>query len=213
MRAAVAATIASSPIVGVVRTDSHDAAAGVAASLIEGGIQLLEITFTVPGATDLVRRLLAERAAPGPPWIGMGTVTGRQRADSAIAAGAEFVVSPNADPGVAAAAKAADRYLIVGALTCTEIVAARDMGADLVKVYPLPPVGGPAYLATVRQPLGDIPMLAGGGFGVDEIPTYRAAGAVAFGIGQPLIGGGGDEARARITRALALARGEEDTWA
>jgi 2-dehydro-3-deoxyphosphogluconate aldolase/(4S)-4-hydroxy-2-oxoglutarate aldolase len=119
-------------------------------------------------------------------------------------------VSPNADPGVAAVATAAGRYLIAGALTCTEIVAARDMGADLVKVYPLPPVGGPAYLATVRQPLGDIPMLAAGGFGVEEIPAYRAAGAVAFGIGQPLIGAGGDEARGRMARALTLARGEAD---
>ena len=211
MRAAVAATIASTPIVGVVRTESHDAAAGVAATLIDGGIELIEVTFTVPGATDLVRRLLAERGEGGPPWIGMGTVTGKQRADSAIAAGADFVVSPNADPGVAAAARAAERYLILGALTCTEIVAARDLGADLVKVYPLPPVGGPAYLATVRQPLGDIPMLAAGGFGVDEIPAYRAAGAVAFGIGQPLIGPGGGEARTRMVRALALARGEADS--
>ena len=70
-------------------------------------------------------------------------------------------------------------------------------------------MGGPAYLATVRQPLGDIPMLAAGGFGVDEIPAYREAGAVAYGIGAPLIGAGGEEARRRIARALALARGEE----
>lgn len=208
MRAAVAATIASAPVVGVVRTGSRDEAATIAAALIDGGIQLVEITFTVPGATDLVRRLLVERADGGPPWIGMGTVTGRDRAESAVAAGAEFVVSPNADAEVAAVARAADRYLILGALTCTEIVAACDLGADLVKVYPLPPVGGPAYLATVRQPLSDVPMLAAGGFGVDEIPAYRAAGAVAFGIGQPLVGGGGEEGRRRMARALALARGE-----
>ena len=208
MRAAVAASIASAPVVGVVRTDSDEEAARVAATLIEGGIELVEITFTVPGATELVRRLLAEREGDGPPFIGMGTVTGRARAEAAVAAGAEFIVSPNADQGVAAVANGAGRYLIVGALTCTEIVAARDMGADLVKVYPLPTVGGPAYLATVRQPLGDIPMLAAGGFGVDEIPAYREAGAVAYGIGAPLIGAGGQEARARIARALALARGE-----
>ena len=211
MRAAVAATIASAPVVGVVRTDSYEEAERIAAALIEGGIQLIEITFTVSGATGLVRQLLAERGGEGPPWIGMGTVSGRKRAESAVAAGAEFVVSPNADPEVAAVANAADRYLIMGALTCTEIVAARQMGADIVKVYPLPPVGGPTYLATVRQPLGDIPMLAAGGFGVDEIPAYRAAGAAAFGIGQPLIGAGGEEARTRMARALALARGEAET--
>ena len=211
MRDAVAATIASAPVIGVVRTDSRDEAERVAATLIEGGIQFIEVTFTVPGATDLVRQLIAERGDDGPHWIGMGTVSGTERAERAVAAGAEFVVTPNVDPGAAAVATAAGRYLIVGALTCTEIVAGRNLGADLIKVYPLPPVGGPAYLATVRQPLGDIPMLAAGGFGVDEIPAYRAAGAVAFGIGQPLIGAGGKEARSRMTRALAFARGEADS--
>ena len=208
MRSEVASAIANAPVVGVVRTSALDRAASVADTLISGGVQLVEITFTVPGATDLVRRLLAARGAGGPPWIGMGTVTGRRRAEEAVAAGAEFLVSPNASAEVAAVARTAGRYLILGALTCTEIVAARDLGADLVKVYPLPPVGGAAYLETVRQPLGDVPMLAAGGFGVDEIPAYRAAGAVAFGIGQPLIGDGGDDARQRIARALALARGE-----
>ena len=208
-REAVEAALARAPVIGVVRTATLDEAAAVARLLIEGGLQLIEITFTVPGATDLVRRLLDQRRGDGPPWIGMGTVTGRDRAERALAAGAEFIVTPNADPAAAAVAAGAGRYLVVGALTCTEIVAARDLGADLVKVYPLPPVGGAAYLATVRQPLGDIPMLAAGGFGVEEIPAYRAAGAVAFGIGAPLIGAGGEQARGRIARALALARGEE----
>ena len=209
LRDAVADTIASSPIIGVVRTDSLEEAEEIAATLIDGGVRLIEITFTVPGATDLVRRLLAERGDDGAYRVGMGTVTGAERAQRAVAAGAEFIVTPNADRAAAAVATGAGRYLVVGALTCTEIVAGRDMGADLIKVYPLPPVGGPAYLATVRQPLGEIPMLAAGGFGVDEIPAYRAAGAVAYGIGAPLIGAGGDEARARIGRALALARGED----
>jgi 2-dehydro-3-deoxyphosphogluconate aldolase/(4S)-4-hydroxy-2-oxoglutarate aldolase len=97
----------------------------------------------------------------------------------------------------------------MGALTPSEIVAASEAGADLVKVYPLPPVGGTAYLATIRGPLSDIPMLAAGGFGVEEIPAYARAGAVAFGIAAPLLGFSADEAesRRRIGRALALARG------
>jgi 2-dehydro-3-deoxyphosphogluconate aldolase/(4S)-4-hydroxy-2-oxoglutarate aldolase len=94
-------------------------------------------------------------------------------------------------------------------LTPTEIVAAQELGADLVKVYPLPPVGGPRYLATVRQPLGDVPMLAAGGFPPEEIPAYRAAGAAAFGIGAPLLGCGAADERQRLARALSLARGEE----
>ncbi len=208
MPSEVAATIQGSPIIGVVRTATREEAARQAARLLGGGIQLVEITFTVPDAARLVDELIARRGRQGPPWIGMGTVTGRERAGRAVAAGAEFLVSPNAEAEVAATAREAGRFLVLGALTPTEIVTAHGLGADLVKVYPLPPVGGPQYLATVRQPLGDIPMLAAGGFGVEEIPAYRAAGAVAFGIGQPLLGADESRDRQRIGRALALARGE-----
>ncbi len=207
-RAQVAACLAQAPIIGVVRTHSYEEAAAQAASFIAGGLQLIEITFTVPRGPELVRELLAGRTTGAPPCIGMGTVTDEERARTAIAAGAEFVVSPNAHAGVAAVANEADAYLVIGALTPTEIAAGHQLGADIVKVYPLPPVGGPAYLATVRQPLGDIPMLAAGGFGPDEIPDYRAAGASAFGIGAPLLGATEEESRARIRRALTLARGE-----
>jgi len=75
-----------------------------------------------------------------------------------------------------------------------------------VKVFPLPPVGGPAYLSVIRGPLGDIPMLAAGGFGVEEIPDYARAGATAFGIGAPLLGADDEETRRRIARGLELAR-------
>jgi 2-dehydro-3-deoxyphosphogluconate aldolase/(4S)-4-hydroxy-2-oxoglutarate aldolase len=207
--AAIAASLRRAPIVGVVRCPSLDEARRHAAAFIGGGIELIEITFTVPRATSLVEELLAGRGGSGPPWIGMGTVTGRERAAEAIAAGAEFVVSPNASPAVADETRRAERYLVIGALTPTEIVTARDLGADLVKVYPLPPVGGPGYLEVVRQPLGDIPMLAGGGFGIEEIPAYRAAGASAFGIGAPLLGDRETDTVRKIRRALRLARGED----
>ncbi len=208
VRDGVAATFRASPVVGVVRTATREEAAAQAAAFLDGGLELVEITFTVPDAADLAAELLAGRGGGGPPWIGMGTVTGAERARRAIAAGAEFLVSPNAGPEVAREAAAAGVFLVLGALTPTEIVAARDLGADLVKVYPLPPVGGAAYLATVRGPLGDVAMLAAGGFGHEEIPAYRAAGATAFGIGAQLLGAGAEENRSRIARALALARGE-----
>lgn len=207
MRSAVASSLASSPIIGVVRTGSLQEAARQARLFMASGIELVEITFTVPEAVELVRELLAERGETGPPWIGMGTVTDGERARSAIAAGAAFLVSPNASSEVAAAAREADLFLVLGALTCTEIVTARDLGADLVKVYPLPPVGGASYLSTVRQPLGDIPMLAAGGFDIEEIPSYQAAGAQAYGIGSPLLAEDDGQSRERIARALALARG------
>ena len=209
IRIKVATSIEKAPIVGVVRTHSRQEAARQARLFIAGGLQLIEITFSVPEATDLVRELLQARGETGPPWIGMGTVTDAQRATAAAEAGAEFIVSPNTSAPVAGVARDAGIYLVLGALTCTEIVEARNLGAHIVKVYPLPPVGGPQYLATVRQPLDDIPMLAAGGFTVEDIPAYREVGASAFGIGSPLLADDEDETLQRIARALALARGQE----
>lgn len=210
-KAKVAESFMTAPVVGVVRTDDAEEARRVARAFIAGGggLELIEITFTVPGATDLVRELRRERDASlpgGPPWIGMGTVTTATRASQALDAGAEFVISPNVSRPVAEAARDADVFFALGALTCTEIFDAHALGADLVKVYPLPAVGGPDYLKVVRGPLGDIPMLAAGGFGIDDIPGYKEAGAIAFGLGGPLLGADDDATRANVQRALKLAR-------
>jgi len=208
-KSAVRESLERSPVIAVVRHADRDEAARQARAFIDGGLELIEVTFTVPDATELVRELLEERARPAaPPWIGMGTVTTRDRAEAAVAAGSEFLVTPNISPDVAAVARRARLYLVMGSLTPTEIVQADQLGADLIKVYPLPPVGGPRYLAVVRQPLGDVaPMLAGGGFGIEEIPDYKRAGASAFGIGAPLLGADAADTRTRIARALELARG------
>lgn len=213
IRETVALSLRRSPIIGVVRTGSREEAAHQARVLAASGVELVEITFTVPGASGLVRELLAGRTGDGPPWFGMGTVTTIARAREAVEAGAEFLVTPNVSADVAREARRAGLFLVTGALTATEIVSAMELGADIVKVYPLPPVGGASYLATIRGPLGDIPMLAAGGFGVEEIPVYARAGAVAFGLAAPLLGvgpAGSDETAAHrgVARALALARGE-----
>ncbi len=202
----VAQSVRKAPVFGVVRTDSKDDAAAQAAAFIEGGLEIIEITFTVPGATDLVRELLEARPAEAPYWVGMGTVTTPERAEAAIEAGAEFLVSPNTSAEVADLASEAGRFLLMGGLTATEIVQAWELGADMVKVYPLAPVGGPAYLSVVRQPLSDIPMLASGGFELDEIPAYAAAGAQAFGIGAPLLGSSHEESVRKVRETLTLAR-------
>ncbi len=208
LRPQVALSLRRAPVIGVVRTGSFEEAARQARLFAESGIELVEITFTVPDATRLVRDLLARRESAGPPWFGMGTVTTAARAREAVTAGAEFLVSPNVSSDVARIARGAGLFLVLGALTPTEVVLAHELGADIVKVYPLPPVGGPSYLSVLRQPLGDIPMLAAGGFGIEDINDYARAGAVAFGMGAPLLGADDEETRGRIARALAMAQ----TW-
>ena len=209
LRPQVALSLRRAPVIGVVRTGSFEEAERLARLFAESGIELVEITFTVPEAPKLVRELLARRGtdrAGGPPWFGMGTVSTAARAREAVTAGAEFLVSPNVSSDVARIARGAGLFLVLGALTPTEVVLAHELGADIVKVYPLPPVGGPSYLSVLRQPLGDIPMLAAGGFGVEDINDYARAGAVAFGMGAPLLGADEEETRGRIARALAMAQ-------
>jgi 2-dehydro-3-deoxyphosphogluconate aldolase/(4S)-4-hydroxy-2-oxoglutarate aldolase len=208
LRPQVALSLRRAPVIGVVRSSSFEEAARQARLFAESGIELVEITFTVPEAPKLVRELLAKRSASGPPWFGMGTVSTAARAREAVTAGAEFLVSPNVSSDVARIARGAGLFLVLGALTPTEVVLAHELGADIVKIYPLPPVGGPSYLSVLRQPLGDIPMLAAGGFGVEDINDYARAGAVAFGMGAPLLGADEEETRGRIARALAMAQ----TW-
>ena len=204
-RSTVAATVASHPVMAVIRTATIEQARQFVEPVIAGGVRLLEVTFSVPGALDLVAEL--RQQVPPECVVGMGTVTTAERARQAVDAGAAFVVSPNCSAEVADITRSADRYLVLGSLTPTEIQLAWDLGADLVKVYPLPPVGGPNYLSTVRQPLSEIPMLAGGGFPVDEIPAYREAGASAFGIGAPLVDSAQRSSVEQVQRALRLARG------
>lgn len=205
----IALSLARSPVIGVVRTSSTEEAARIAGEFLDSGLELVEITFTVPDAPRMVAGLRLARGSSGPPWIGLGTVTTEDRALAAVAARADFLVTPGVVPAVAQIARESDTYLLLGALTPTEILNAREEGADLVKVYPLPAMGGASYLKTIRGPLGDIPMLAAGGFGIDEIPAYRAAGAVAFGMGPPLVGTSPADTRERVQLALALARGEK----
>jgi len=210
LKTAVAESLARAPIIAVVRHPDRAEAARQARAFMRHGLELIEVTFTVPGAAGLVRELLDERPSGSSIRIGMGTVTSAARAEEAVAAGSELLVTPNVSAAVAAIARTHGLFLCMGGLTPSELVAAHELGADLLKVYPLPPVGGPAYLSVVRQPLGDLaPMLAGGGFGIDEIPAYRAAGAIAFGLGAPLLAPDDDATSRKIRRALALARGRQ----
>ncbi len=171
-------------IIPVVRAKTSEVLADVAKALLLGGVPVVEVTMTVPGAIDGIRRLAAE-------WgdrmrIGVGSVTAPEQAEAAIAAGAEFVVSPVTVPEVIEAAHRHDKVAIPGAFTPTEIYRAWQLGADVVKVFPAT-VGGPGYLKAVRAPMPHLNLMPTGGVDLETAGAFLKAGAVTLGVGTALV--------------------------
>lgn len=169
-------------VIPVVRCDSADIAVRVTEVLIEAGLPVAEITFTVPNALDAIARLAGRDAL-----IGAGTVTTADQARDAIRAGAAFIVSPGFVPEVVDVAKAAGVTMIPGALTPTEILAAARAGADLIKIFPVQSLGGPAYIKALRGPFPDLPLVPTGGVDLDNVAEFMRAGATAVGVGSELV--------------------------
>jgi len=169
-------------LLAVIRAPSPDAAFHAAEAVAAGGIPLLEVTFTVPDAVQVMARLAGREGAV----VGAGTVLTAAQARDAIAAGARFIVAPNFSPDVAKVAVDAGVMYCPGAYTTGEIIAARDGGAHVVKVYPVGVAGGPAYIRVIRDPLPDIPMLAAGGTSLDNVVPFLEAGCTGCGLGATL---------------------------
>ncbi len=150
------------------------------------GIRSVEFTLTSSGALDALRVASAE--LPAGTSIGAGTVLTVDEADAAVQAGAQYLVTPTFDADVVRHAHDRHVPIISGAMTPTEILEAWKAGATAVKVFPAGSLGGPSYLTSVRGPLPGVPMIPTGGIGVDEAGAYLRAGAVAVGIGAPLLG-------------------------
>jgi 2-dehydro-3-deoxyphosphogluconate aldolase/(4S)-4-hydroxy-2-oxoglutarate aldolase len=179
------ARVLNEQIVGVVREDSAEAASAVADAYAKHGIRILEITLTTPDAIDLIATLV-QRYAGHDLAIAAGTVRSTNDAALARRAGAELIVSPHTDARLIEYANENDMLSIAGAATPTEIIRAWEAGCDIVKVYPAPQLGGPDYIRTIRGPIRDIPMLAGGPVALDMIDNYLDAGCVAVNLGGSL---------------------------
>jgi len=205
-RRPVPASFATSPVVAIVRGGDPAALLPTCEALLDAGIVHLEITTNTEGWEDAVRTLSAREGAV----IGAGTVLTADHVARTVAAGGTFVVAPNTSEEVAAAAAEARIDWYPGALTPTEIVHAWELGATAVKVFPARSAGGPGFLADVRAPLPHIPLMPTGGVALGDIAAYRAAGAIAVGLGSPLLGdalrgGSIDELAERARTALAEA--------
>lgn len=172
-----------------------------------GGLRVLEITLTTPGALEAIRALAAEKDLV----VGAGTVLTVQAARDVAAAGARFAMSPTLDAGVIAEAHRLGLLAVPGTATPTEILAAHRAGAQLVKVFPSGPLGGPDFLRKVRGPLPDIPLVPTSGPSAETIADYVAAGAVAVGLGSEIFPPGFtletvERAARRVREAMDRAR-------
>lgn len=174
-------------IIPVIRTASTDAAKIIIRALIEGGINVLEVTMTVPRAADLIAELTVEYKKNA--VIGAGTVLDAATAEKCVAAGAKFIVSPICDLETVAFCHRNETVVMPGALTPNEIFAASRAGADLVKVFPASALGGAAYIKAVKAVFPDIEMIPTGGIEIAKAVEYLKAGACAVGMGGELTKG------------------------
>ena len=171
-------------IIGVVREDSVEAAEAVAHAYALNGIGILEITMTTPDAVQLMASL--EKRYGQQLVIAAGTIRSTNDAALARRAGAQIIVSPHTDPHIIEYANENDMLCIAGAATATEIIRAWEAGADIVKIYPAQHLGGPDYIRTIRGPIRDVLMLAGGPVPLDMIDNYLDAGCIAVNLGGSL---------------------------
>ncbi len=181
----IARQITTVGIIPVVRADSTDLARRAIAAIRKGGIPIIEITMTVPGAICMIEELNNEAAAET--IIGAGTVLDAETARQCVRAGAQFIVSPSLDFDTIACCKEQDVVVMPGALTPTEIVRAWSAGADFVKVFPASAVGGPSYVKSLRGPLPQIKLVPTGGVSLQNAAAFIEAGAEALGVGGELV--------------------------
>jgi 2-dehydro-3-deoxyphosphogluconate aldolase / (4S)-4-hydroxy-2-oxoglutarate aldolase len=173
-------------IVPVVRASSSAEARTAAEAVCKGGIPIVEITMTVPGAVEVIREL-AKSFSPNELLVGAGTVLNPEQAQRCLDAGAQFLVSPGFNAKTVALAIAERRLIMAGALTPTEVIVAWEAGSDFVKVFPAGNVGGPKYIKALKGPLPDVPLIPTGGVNLQTAAEFLEAGAAALGIGGELV--------------------------
>ncbi len=185
MSAEIKAEIERVGLVPVLRAPSEDAGNALVEAMIAGGVTVIEVTMTVPGAVDLLRSLKKKYGSKV--LLGSGTVTSAANAAATIEAGAEFVVSPSLHPDVIAKTKELGKVSIPGALTPTEVITAWNAGADYVKIFPCSAVGGASYLKALLAPFPHLQLIPTGGVTQQTAADFLKAGARALGVGADLV--------------------------
>ena len=172
-------------IIPVVRATTADEAMRAIDAIREGGISVLEITMTVPGAVGVIEQVAARFGNDA--LVGAGTVLDAAKAKDCVSAGAKFIVSPALNMEMIAYCREQDVAVMPGALTPTEVVQAWNAGADLVKVFPAGAVGGASYLKALKAPLPHVELVPTGGVSLITAADFISAGAAALGVGTDLV--------------------------
>jgi 2-dehydro-3-deoxyphosphogluconate aldolase/(4S)-4-hydroxy-2-oxoglutarate aldolase len=179
--------IAKLGVVPVVRVESAADALALVDLVRAAGIDVIEITMTVPGAVEVIERIVRQHG--NAMVVGAGTVLERDTARACLKAGASFIVSPMFDQGTVDFCRSENVAVMPGALTPTEVVRAWRAGADVVKVFPCGAVGGASYIRALKAPLPEIPLMPSGGVTIGTVADFIRAGAWAAGAGADLLDG------------------------
>jgi 2-dehydro-3-deoxyphosphogluconate aldolase / (4S)-4-hydroxy-2-oxoglutarate aldolase len=172
-------------VIPIVRVNNTDLARRAVAAIQKGGVTLVEITMTVPGAVRMIEELTDEMGSET--LIGAGTVLDPENAKECVAAGAQFIVSPALNPKTIAYCNDEGVVVLPGAMTPTEVVNAWTLGADMVKIFPAGEIGGAGYIKALKGPLPQIKMIPTGGVSLATAKSFLEAGAEALGIGGDLV--------------------------
>ncbi len=177
-------TLQEAGLVPVLRADSVEGALALANAIAAGGVKVLEVTMTVPGAVEVIRRLVKDRPEI---LVGAGTVLDAETARACMLEGAQFIVSPALNLRTIEMCRRYSVAVLPGALTPTEVVTAWEAGADVVKLFPAGALGGAKYLASLKGPLPQIQMIPTGGVSLATAAEFLRAGAFALGVGSDLV--------------------------
>jgi 2-dehydro-3-deoxyphosphogluconate aldolase / (4S)-4-hydroxy-2-oxoglutarate aldolase len=183
-KAEVRARIEELAIIPAVRAANAEDALFAAEAVSKGGLPIVELTMTVPNATDLIAHLVKKHPKM---IVGAGTVLDFETARACLAAGAKFITSPGFDLEVVQFTIKAGVIAIPGVMTPSEIMAATNAGADFVKIFPCSHLGGVDYMQALKAPFPHVAFIASGGVNQQTAGRYLAAGATAVGIGADLI--------------------------
>ena len=183
-RIALVSELHQQRLVAVVRSKSADEAIALAHAAAEGGIKFVEITFSVPGALDVIKELAGRKNL----HVGAGTVLAPQQAERAIGAGGEFVVSPSLELNLIGVCHTANIACFPGAATPTEIVAAQRAHADLVKIFPADLAGGPYFIRQMRGPFPEVRFMVSGGVSLKNVAEYVQVGVTGICLGSSYLG-------------------------